>query len=825
MATLNQPSSTPPLMKIPVGYPVGPSPGKISLLFDANSKNIYHKFDANNYDDGNGFGFTQPYIYRYPGDEPSGILEFDNLLSRTDDVIRIGKFLTSGRGVVFAGKQFLLQGFQPFDETNIYNPTEIVLSAASNLTDGLLSAPKRHIDTSGGLLGGLAALVGVGISRGAPPPSTVAAGDGSGGSTDGNLFGGFSLLGNTGGNRESEVLPTQNYGNATGLLRAKTAIKARSVLQAHWGVSSGGGSNGFMSFIKNLAKSIIPQAFGSDKQNFKQRADELAYDWMIKYYNDNTAINRVVGTQVSNGLSINIFGINIKKPSDFRLSTQLTNSTVIQFKQKYFSQTEDGSFTYNKDGVFVDGDVEQSDILDVYDDSYYKNDEEGLIEEDNTYFDEKSWKPVDGKSPIENAYNTYKQNNKTVSSTELVNNSDYIERYEGSESEFSVPFDNLGGKKANTRSTSQNTKLNKSAASDDPASIINDNLKKVLTNIGLSGVYKVDITNNDNWLLQSGNSILNGYDRLHSIASDSVDQTGINNNAENGVIRTYNDVNVRTLDSIVNPNRNVGLAGSSRSDKINTLTVLDSNKAVKETLLSNYTEWKPYEDDLIAFFFYDVVNEKYIPFRATVKSINESNNALWDELRFMGRADALYSYTGFTRNLSFSFTVVVNSLLELHPVWKRINYLASSVKPSGYTKKDQGDNILNKFMIPPMFMLTIGDLYKYQPIVITSVNVVIPEGASWETVPENSTEDWTYMAKMIKSKVPKSRIGQVPREIEISITTNVLEKELPQTGGNHYGHSPVDENGFQIVGNQPYLPTIEDFSKDLREVVPQNFEG
>lgn len=728
MANVNPPDSRPSLVKVPQNYPMVPEPGKISILFDANYNDLYHKFDANNYDGGNGFGFSQPYVYRYPTEREIGVL---GIGSKVDDVVRVTKFIASGRGALFVAKQFLLQGFQPFDETNIYNPTEVVLTAASNLASGLLSAPKRHVDTSAGLLGGLAQLVGIGISRNSPPPSTVAAGNGQGGSTAGSLFGGFSLLG-SGNNREAEVLPVQNYGEGAGLLRAKTATKARSILQAKWGTATGGIGGGILGYITGIAKSIIPQVFGSDKQNFKQRADEEAYDWMVKFYNDNTAKDLSANSK----LSINIFGISLNGGSQLanRQKTQQEQS----YKQKYYNDTSAGSFIYNKDEVFVSNGEESSDIKKKYE-FFIKN--------------------VD----------------------------------------------------------------NKTSDPDSPVSVVNAGLKKVIDSIGFSKIYKTDITNKDNWLLLSGNPTKQGYDRLHDIASTP---SNMKNNP-NSVESTYYDNSVRTLDSIINPTRNVGLAGNGRPDKINTLTILDDDKKVKENLLAGYEEWKPYEDDLIAFFFYDVVNKKYIPFRATVRGINESNNGLWDELRFIGRADAIYSYTGFNRNLAFTFTVVVNSLLELYPVWKRINYLVSAVKPSGYTSIVQNDKIKNNFIIPPMFMLTIGDLYKYQPVVLTTITMNIPDSAIWETVPENSSEDWTYMANMIKSTVPKSRIGQVPREIEVSVACNVLEKERPRVGGTHFGHAPIDSDNFQVIGDkdQPYLPKIEDFSENLRDFLPANFEG
>jgi hypothetical protein len=220
-----------------------------------------------------------------------------------------------------------------------------------------------------------------------------------------------------------------------------------------------------------------------------------------------------------------------------------------------------------------------------------------------------------------------------------------------------------------------------------------------------------------------------------------------------------------------------------------------------------WTEWKPYEDDLIAFFFYDVVNEKHIPFRATVKGISEGNTAFWDELRFIGRADQLYSYNGFSRTLSFTFNVVINSITELLPSWKKINYIASSVKPSNYTTGQSINQKFNRFIVPPMFMLTIGDLYKFQPIIITSVILNIPEDASWETLNEdNSRNGWSYLNGLITSPNLGKNYGQLPREVEIAVTCNLLEKERAIIGGSHFGHQPRVDDWESKSGNDRFLP-------------------
>lgn len=836
MANQNPQNSNPSGITIPIDYPTTPQPGKISLLFEANKRNLYHKFSPHGHD-GNSLGFDQPYIYYYPDDKPSGFMSSGGrglpLGQGVNDLKRVTKFMASGRGLIFLGKQFMLQGFQPFDETNLYNPTEVIISAASNLSGGLLEKPKRHIDKSGGLLGGLAALIGVSISRGSPPPSTVAAGNGQGGSSEGKLFGGLSLTGVTGGNREEQVLPIQNYGNGTGLLRAKTANKARSILEQKWGSSGGANSGGFMGFLKGIAKSVFPQAFGSDKQNYKQRADDVAYEWMVKYYNNFTA-KSLTDKHPQTGLSVGFMGIGLKGFTRNTTSTTLYESRVKLYTQKYFKDVDKNTKLYEVDGAYrKSADNSKSERKDQFENVELGLEKiiNALQKQRNTYFDEKTWEIVKGKSYLENAFDKYKQEGEIVVSKDLVKDGFYVTTYDPKKSsDWKIAFKNDEASSKNIRPPSANTKLNESCDPDSPAAQINLSLQRVINNIsGIENIYEVDVsTNLDNRVLSSGNTSKQGYDRLYDTVKkvhsrlDSGAGNHLNEGA-NTVQSTYAKSKSRTLDALMNPSKNFGFSGVGRPDRMNSLSVLNKDKKIIENLLSNYTEWKPYEDDLIAFFFYDVVNEKYIPFRATVRNLSESNNANWEELKFLGRADALYSYSGFTRNLAFSFTVVVNSLLELHPVWKRLNYLASSVKPSGYTKKVQNDGITNRFIIPPMFMVTIGDLYKYQPIIITAVTINIPDSAVWEIVPENSVEPWSHMADMIKSsKVGNDKIGQMPREIEVSVTCNLLEKERPIVGGNHFGHSPEDDNGVEITSGGEHMPRTENFSRNMRTVQSAN---
>lgn len=348
--------------------------------------------------------------------------------------------------------------------------------------------------------------------------------------------------------------------------------------------------------------------------------------------------------------------------------------------------------------------------------------------------------------------------------------------------------------------------------------LMDENLKKVVNQIKESGIYEV-LTNTNSYNLSSGEAFSKGYNRIKNVKTP--DDRG--KRTPRGMFEDYNGRSIRMVsnDLTQNPSKfSYKLPGQGRPDAINTLNVLGKDKKIDDPIVADWTEWNPYQDDIIAFFFYDVVNQRYIPFRATIKSLTEANNASWEELVFIGRADRLYSYSGFSRTLSFSFNVMIGSIVELIPTWQRLNYLSSLVKPSRYTVASQEALMAtqdsqfaqyNNFLVPPMVMLTIGDLIKDQPIVVTSVSLNIPDDAVWETLNSNNSSKWGYLANIIQSQKVGKNYGQLPREAVVSITSNVLEKERPRVGATHYGHAPrsddYTENVFKRVDPNNEEPT------------------
>ena len=242
-----------------------------------------------------------------------------------------------------------------------------------------------------------------------------------------------------------------------------------------------------------------------------------------------------------------------------------------------------------------------------------------------------------------------------------------------------------------------------------------------------------------------------------------------------------------------------------------------NGEAPDELMLQNdYVNSK----DVIFFYFYDLVNSIYIPFRATISGMNDLHSPDWDEVSYLGRADKLYVYKGFTREVNFSFTVYANSLKELVPMWKRINYLVGLSRPSKYTQSpgdfgDETENSTTQFMYPPMTTIRLGDMFVDQPCVLKSIGVNIPDDAQWET--QRGT-DFTYLKGVTGINFANYNVGdsiyQLPTKVDITINMSIMEKARSITGAEHYFVDPTGQGrGANLAKDVSSLTSSPQFLK------------
>jgi len=134
-------------------------------------------------------------------------------------------------------------------------------------------------------------------------------------------------------------------------------------------------------------------------------------------------------------------------------------------------------------------------------------------------------------------------------------------------------------------------------------------------------------------------------------------------------------------------------------------------------------------NDLVKFRIATINNNKsdgsavYMHFRAFIDEFTDNYGATWNQVQYVGRGDSLANYGGFTRNISMGFTVFAQSKAELIPMYKKLNYLASSLAPD-YSNAG--------FMKGNLVRMTMGGYIFEQPGYLTSLTYTIPQESPWE---------------------------------------------------------------------------------------------
>ena len=128
-------------------------------------------------------------------------------------------------------------------------------------------------------------------------------------------------------------------------------------------------------------------------------------------------------------------------------------------------------------------------------------------------------------------------------------------------------------------------------------------------------------------------------------------------------------------------------------------------------------------DDLVKFQFKDMVNKKFIVFRATVSGLTDTISPEWGSEKYIGRADSVHVYKGAERSLSFGFTIAPTTKQELFTLWEKLNYLTGLTYPN-YTDGNR--------MTAPWTEFTFGHMYKGVPGFIESLSYSIPDNAPYE---------------------------------------------------------------------------------------------
>ena len=191
--------------------------------------------------------------------------------------------------------------------------------------------------------------------------------------------------------------------------------------------------------------------------------------------------------------------------------------------------------------------------------------------------------------------------------------------------------------------------------------------------------------------------------------------------------------------------------------------------------------------DLIKFRFQVIGNDgktRTTSFRAFLSGYSDSHSAQWDSKRYAGRGENFYTYQGFDRTVSFNFKIAPQTRQEIGPLYRKLNYLVSSLYP------DYSDN---GFMRGNFTTLTIGDLFVNTPGIIESMNLTVADDYPWEIAmdePESGSKG--------------KDMQEVPQIIDVAVSFKPILKALPEFINDPDVNNKILVNGTKWIGKEAF---------------------
>lgn len=165
-------------------------------------------------------------------------------------------------------------------------------------------------------------------------------------------------------------------------------------------------------------------------------------------------------------------------------------------------------------------------------------------------------------------------------------------------------------------------------------------------------------------------------------------------------------------------------------------------------------------------------------FNAFLESLGDNFSSQIDGTRYIGRAEEVYTYSGFKRSNSFSFTAPSLSKQELIPLYHKLSLLAGTTAPSyGETS----------FMRGTVVRVTIGDFFKDLPGYVTSVSFTWDKSIPWEV---NSSESLL-----------------LPHVLKVDVQFQPIHPTLVENTTPFYVDFSKPVNGYTLITGQKYKIT------------------
>ena len=271
----------------------------------------------------------------------------------------------------------------------------------------------------------------------------------------------------------------------------------------------------------------------------------------------------------------------------------------------------------------------------------------------------------------------------------------------------------------------------------------------------------------------------------------------------------YSNQNIETRVNLGNPGKKADRSDYSKGlgqalDKLNAMELYQNGvgNAIGDSI----------DNDLVKFRIGVIDNDNpklktYMHFRAFLDSMSDTYTPTWDTTQYIGRGEKFYRYNGFDRTISLGWTVVAQSKQELIPMYKKLNYLASSLAPD---YSDSG------YMRGNLVTLTLGGWFYEQPGIITGMTLDVPQEATWEIgIPTSTGTDLAADGSPVKTD---PSVKELPHMVKVTgFQFTPIHEFAPRLQKNTY-------NGVQ-AGNEGNIGNTVDSFGDERYIALANGKG
>jgi len=208
-------------------------------------------------------------------------------------------------------------------------------------------------------------------------------------------------------------------------------------------------------------------------------------------------------------------------------------------------------------------------------------------------------------------------------------------------------------------------------------------------------------------------------------------------------------------------------------------------------------------EDIVDFNFTLILNNnpnddqnRLIDFKAYIENWSDSAQGEWNGIKYMGRAENLYKYNGFSRAGSVTFVVPALSRGDMISNYRKLNALMWAVAPSYSDISTPVPGLMRGSIVN----FTMGNYFRRMPCIIKSINYTEVEGMGWDI---NRDSAGTIFRKTGAPEITSAEgdilpttesdlyVGQLPKGIRVQVEFTPLHNFVPQYGEAFIGQDEI----------------------------------